>query len=35
MPEPGILEARIGNYYDSGPGVYSPGKGTQEGFLYL
>ncbi len=35
MPEPGILEARIGNDYDSGPGVYSPGKGIQEGFLYL
>lgn len=32
MPEPGILEARIGNDYDSGPGVYSPGKGIQEGF---
>lgn len=35
MPEPCVLEARIGNDYDSGLRVYRPGKGIQEVFLYL
>ena len=35
MPEPGILEARIGNDDDSGRRVHRPGKGIKEGLLYL
>lgn len=32
MPEPCVLEARIGNYYDSGLLVYTPARASGKAF---